>query len=517
MKKGVCEGFDIIDPGEYIHAYDSANYRSVMSGPAYEFIDTIIQREIKSGKYMLQETKPTCVHLLGAVPKSNGKYWPITDCKQPLGYSINNFMCYTHQPFVYKTVDDVTDMLFPGAFTATVDISAAYRTIPINPKHREYQGIRWKVGGKLRYLVDTHMCFGLKYAPFIFTQISNFIVRCMQRRGYYRVVNYIDDFICAGSTYGECQHVQKVLINLLIRLGFAVAWDKCVGPSQRTKYLGVFFDTKTMQLVLPEEKIMKLHKDLEFFAHKTRATCRQIQKLCGTLSHCAKIVRGGRTFSHRIIEFLRGATPKKRIRLNNDFKEDFQWWIHYSKVFNGSATMIMYNFGQGPWLSTDASSTGYGIYSNSDWMAGQFSDEVPSSNIDLRLDDRHGHWLNVIPPLLHEKDNNVNFWEMIPVWLAIKRWSRIWTNMHVVVFSDNQQVVYAINKGFSNNKSSMSLIREIFWDCACGNLYLTARYLRGEHNVIADMLSRLADPLFVNKFMHYSLCCRLSLDSGMRS
>lgn len=517
LKNGVIHGFDIVDRGEIIPQYDSANYRSATQGPAYDYIDSLIQRELREDKYILQQQKPRCIHSLGAVPKTSGKYRPITDCRQPLGESINNFMEYTHHPFVYKTVDDVINLLHPGSYTATVDISAAYRTVPINPSHRTYQGVRWTVAGRLQYLVDTHMCFGLKCAPFIFTQIGNFVIRCMQRRGYTSVINYIDDFICVGSTFQECQHVQKVLVNLLIRLGFRISWDKCTGPSQYTRYLGLFFDMLHMRLILPDDKLHKLHQELRFFQSKKRATCHQLQKLCGILAHCAKIVHGGRTFSHRIIQLLKGLKPKGRVRLTKEFLLDIRWWMNYAMVFNGSATMIKHNFGQGPWFCTDASSSGYGIYANGDWMAGTFihdgaTGDSPEFIATLSLNEHHCHWLNITPHVLKERNNNVNFWEMIPVWLAIKRYAKKSRDNHIVVFSDNLQVVYAINKGFSENNSSMRLIREIFWECAYHNVYLTARYIRGIHNEIPDTLSRLNDPGYACKFMNYTLCCRSYMD-----
>lgn len=113
---------------------------------------------------------------------------------------------------------------------------------------------------------------------------------------------------------------------------------------------------------------------------------------------------------------------------------------------------------------------------------------------------------------MRERDDNMNFWEMIPVWLAILRYAHVFPNMHIVCFSDNQQVVYAINKGYSENKSSMSLIRSIFWECAYHNVYLTARYIKGLNNEVPDTLSRLSDPFYVNKFSGYLLCCRYHMD-----
>lgn len=78
------------------------------------------------------------------------------------------------------------------------------------------------------------------------------------------MISYIDDFICVGDTFEECQHTQQVLINLLIRLGFMVSWPKCSSPSQYTKYLGIYLDTQEMRLVLPDEKVAKLYSELIF-------------------------------------------------------------------------------------------------------------------------------------------------------------------------------------------------------------------------------------------------------------
>lgn len=39
---------------------------------------------------------------------------------------------------------------------------------------------------------------------------------------------------------------------------------------------------------------------------KDRASKRQVQHLCGILAHCAKVVKGGRTFSQQVINLLKG-------------------------------------------------------------------------------------------------------------------------------------------------------------------------------------------------------------------
>lgn len=231
IRNGILSGFEIVDSLNMVPDYDSSNYPSVLQGSPYDYVHRLITEELQTGKYLVVQQKPRCIHSLGAVKKSDNTYRPITDCSRPSGLSVNNYMNNTQQTFVYSTVNDVAEMMRPGIYTATVDISAAYRTVPVNETHRQCQGLRWKVDGQLSYLVDTHMCFGAKCAPYIFTQLGNFVVRCMNRRGYHGILNYIDDFICFGDSFASCQQVQMTLINLLIRLGFHISWKKCSSPS----------------------------------------------------------------------------------------------------------------------------------------------------------------------------------------------------------------------------------------------------------------------------------------------
>lgn len=66
---------------------------------------------------------------------------------------------------------------------ASVAIGAAYHSIMINPQQWKFQGISWSINGSNCYLYETHVCFGPRCAPYLFTQISNFVLRCLQRRG----------------------------------------------------------------------------------------------------------------------------------------------------------------------------------------------------------------------------------------------------------------------------------------------------------------------------------------------
>lgn len=237
IEDGIHNGFRIVDEGAVVEPYNCSNYKSVY-GEAFDFLDELIKGELAEGKFVVADIRPRCVHALGVVPKSNGSYRPITDCSRPSGVSINNFMNVTHQEFKYVSIDEACEEIVPGDFICSVDLSSAYRSINIRPDNWQYQGIRWRLEDKEVYLYDTRLSFGLKSAPYIFTQISKFIENCMKRRGFRRIFSYLDDYLVIGSDFDSCQWAQQTLIELLGSLGFRINWAKCSSPARKKCFFG---------------------------------------------------------------------------------------------------------------------------------------------------------------------------------------------------------------------------------------------------------------------------------------
>ena len=510
--QGVSKGFAIVDEGANIESYECTNYNSCTSGDAFAYIDVLIRNEISSGKFVVASERPHCVHALGAIQKSNGSYRPITDCRRPMFRSINNYMDTTFEPFSYASTDRVCDLMTQGCYMATVDIASAYRTVSIKPEQWKFQGIAWPVDGELTYLYDVRLSFGLRCAPFIFTQLSDFVVRTMERMGYHNVISYLDDFILVEQTRQRCVQAQTVLFELLGALGFQVAWEKCTAPSTKVRYLGIDFDSVQMTLALPEDKVLKLCDELRFFENKTKATKRQLQRLCGILSHASKVIRGGRVFSRRIIDLLKDLpSGNQRVRLNQDFSLDMEWWKQYSASFNGKAKLIHSNFGDGPVVFSDACLQGYGFVCGDQWQAGAFVKDCIPVDVES-LDYGHVHWVNVTVL----DDTSINYLELVAIYLALYRFAESWRNQHVLCFTDNTQAMAALNRGTSVSKNSMSVIRQIFWICANNNIYLSARHVAGEKNLMADWLSRacIRGSLSIDNL---PICCSVSGAVGHRS
>ena len=56
---------------------------------------------------------------------------------------------------------------------------------------------------------------------FVFSNISDFIVRCAHRHGIERIVNYLDDFCLIINTKKDAVYEQLTIISILRRLGFS--------------------------------------------------------------------------------------------------------------------------------------------------------------------------------------------------------------------------------------------------------------------------------------------------------
>lgn len=236
---GVLHRFRIVDDGCSIPGYCRSNYSSITAGEFQQSMNRTVTSELSQGKISKVIDIPHCVHAIGGIAKRDGSLRPITDCKRPIGSSINSFMQTTACEFKYKTLDYVSELLTAGDYLGVVDIKSAYRMVHIYPPHRVYHGFEWRG----EYLVDNRLSFGLKCAPFIFTNISDFVTRVMYRYGYKICINYIDNFLCHGTTFDTCVNCQRFLIKVLEYLGFEVASQKVVTPSTSVVYLGIGIDT----------------------------------------------------------------------------------------------------------------------------------------------------------------------------------------------------------------------------------------------------------------------------------
>ena len=480
---GVYNGFRVIDPNSTVPIYHVHNYKSCYSPAAYAKVSHTLAQELSNDKLSLSTDRPTQIHAMGALPKKDGGIRIITDCSMPRKSSVNNYMKNVFSHFSYNTIDEVIKHVKPNCFMATIDLQSAYRAVPIHPDNRENFGLVWNFGNEDVYIVDNFLGFGSKVAPFIFNRLTDAVSRHMKNQGYV-CYNYLDDFIIVGQSYDATRNAQLYLINLLRRLGFYISWPKVASPSTSCVYLGIIIDSVKQNLSLPEGKIYKLQNELSFWEKRSTATKKQMQILCGTLNYCCKVVRGGRIYMHHMISLLKLFNDRPKITLPLSFFEDLSWWSHYATIFNGQADFFDTNECVTE-IYTDACLNGLGGVFGNDYFQAQL---IPSENEELKYTTCGDHYYLVHVPINHIR--NINILELLAVYIALTRWSKLLSNSRVLLNGDNLQVCYMLCKDRSSNAFANTCLKSIFWMCVSYNMYLSPCYIPSSANTQADTLSR---------------------------
>ena len=298
---GVYNGFKVVDHKADITPYFCSNYNSCFKDENYQKMSAILAGELLADKLSFTNSDLLQTHALGAIPKPDGSVRYITDCSRPAKSSVNNYMKETFSSFSFKTIDQIVDSISPGCFMATVDLQNAYRSVPIHPTDRCHFGLQWDFGNGPVDMCDNFLCFGSKCSAYIFNRVTDSVARYLNKLGH-KCFNYLDDFIIVADTIAEACATQNLLISTLHSLGFYISWRKVFSPSQQCRYLGIDIDSVQQRLILPAEKLDKLHAELAFWKNRRTATKYQMQRLFGILNFCCKVIRGGRVYMFHMIK-----------------------------------------------------------------------------------------------------------------------------------------------------------------------------------------------------------------------
>ena len=472
---GVRHGFDIIEPNANIQIAHMNNYKSATCYENKKAVEMQIKQELAEGRYKVVEGKPQIVSALGAIckPGSTTEIRLIHDASMPKGIALNDYSPETEKQ-KYQTIKDAVDLLPPNAFLAKVDLTKAYRSVKISKYSQKATGLAWTFEGESKetYFIDEALPFGSKLGPYIFTRLTQAVRRMMARRGYH-VVAYLDDFLICEQTKEQCNKALNTLIHLLRDLGFAISYSKVIMPTQKLCFLGVNICSVTFTLELPEEKVNAFKDLLSSFGQRRRATLKQLQQLAGKLNWASQVVLGGRTYLRRILDLMRPLKQAShKVKLNEGFKADIQWWIDYFQVFNAKRLALRY--APVHQVSLDACTLAGGAYYNGDWQ--------------------YAYWATDYP---HIKDMHINNKEIYAGLIAARRWGNQWKNSKVVFYTDNTTARAAFDKGTTRSELAMRMVRELIWLSAMHNFEIVGLHIPGYQNVLPDTISRLHQPGFL--------------------
>lgn len=306
----------------------------------------------------------------------------------------------------------------------------------------------------------------------MFNRLSEAVRVIMADKGYEAIISYLDDFLLITKTYDECICTLNVLLRLLRQLGFHINYNKMEGPSQCLTFLGVVFNSVSMTLSIPEDKMKECFGIMQSVIVRRKVNKRDIQSLVGKLNWLSQIIYGGRNHLRRLIDKCnRLRKPWHRTIVTQDMKKDIMWWIDFMYVFNG--TMDIIDNRQATSVSIDSCKVAGGAFYQGDFVYAPLTETTA-----------------VLP---------INYLEVLTLELAACKWAHLWANKKVYVHCDNITACTIINKFSCRNPIVMDSLRRVFWLSALYNFRVKAFYYSAPQNTLADRVSRLHEPGGIRK------------------
>ena len=444
------------------------NHPSACHSKTFDQVEHRINEEIQDGNYVIKEQPPKVVSALAAIEKPDGDVRLIHDFSRPQDYSVNDHA--VKEDCQYTKLEDALAYCKPHSWMAKVDLKWAYRSIPIAQNEQCITGLQWTFKGdsSVTYLADTKLPFGARKSPAIYNRITQAIQRIMTQRGY-QVCAYLDDFIIIADQKVTCRSGLNALIALLRQLGLRINWNKVVDPCQCIIYLGIEINTVCGTLRLDPGKTKQLVALLKEFAVKKRVSKKQLQSLAGKLSWASHVHQWGKPFISTFFQAISLLNqPNHKFRITSSMHNDILWWINcLHKDIN---LRLIWDQRPEVTISTDSSSVGAGGFCFND---GDFC---------------YINWILDKPYLANA---HINIKELAATVVSLQRWAPAYQGKHIKILTDNFMTTCVINNHYASNSMANKLLKQISALVIKHNIIITAHYLKGSLNDLADAISRL--------------------------
>ena len=189
------------------------------------------------------------VHIWFTVPK------PHSDKRRPVSAMgiFNEFLIPRH--FKMEGLHSLQLILRPLDFMTVIDIKAAFPTLGIHPRYRNYFIFQFR-GKFYRYRGSV---FGISSLPRAWTKLLRPVMAFLRSFGI-RLVIFSDDILVAAASFAACAQDTQDVLTILQFLGFVISDKESVKliPAQRQIWCGALICTLTMELLLPPTKLRDL-------------------------------------------------------------------------------------------------------------------------------------------------------------------------------------------------------------------------------------------------------------------
>jgi len=240
-------------------------------------------------------------------------------------------------------------------------------------------------------------------------------------------------------------------------------------------FLGVMLNFQTGHKQIPPGRMLLLLETLRSWATKSTGSLKEIQSLCGTLCHAARIIEVDRLFLTRLwhkIYYLEENPKLRSLSLGREFNLDIQWWLAFLKDYNGRSLMKPSGFqlSHSEAVSTDASgpqAAGVDEGKKYFWMYNFLDEESYYAEKIIIIKEA---WA-------------------LPVMAMMPQAGPTWAGKVVKFRCDNTGVVHSVRSGYSRNRDVAHLLRVLHYIGAIYDFRIIIDYVKSEDNV-ADKPTR---------------------------
>jgi transposase InsO family protein len=379
-------------------------------------------------------------------PKKNGKFRICQDLR-------NLNAATERQDWPLPNIDGLIQRI--GAqrpkFFATFDLTAGYFQVPISKDSQPYTTFTTSVGN----FMWTRMPMGLANAPGHFQRqmASKVFVNEIHRI----LEIYLDDLIVWGADEDEFMERLAKVFDRLAQFNLTLNPSKCVLGVRSVEFVGHLIDEEGIRFT-PE----KLSSVLQF---RTPETQRDMRSFLGLCQYFRDHVPGFADLAAPLHESIKPYLPRQRVLWTDALQAQFQ--LLKNRVYN-CETLYFPQEGGRFILETDASMFGIGAALFQVFQVNGAEVRKPIAFMSKKFSDVQKRWATIDQ-------------EGFAVFYAITHWDHFLRDVHFELHTDHKNLSFA-------SKEDDSKLRR--WRVALQAYNFSIRWIKGEDNFVADILSR---------------------------
>ncbi|XP_064088647.1 uncharacterized protein LOC135203010 [Macrobrachium nipponense] len=280
---------------------------------------------------------------------------------------------------------------------------------------------------------------------------------------------YLDDWLIRAKSKDQCLEDLSVTLKMTQSLGILVNLEKSqLSPQQNIVYLGIQMDSQGFLASPSIERIERCLSKVSVFPGKEHCSAREWMSLLGTISSLEQFVSLGRLHLRPLQYYLKENWDQSSQDLEESFevtdkiKQDLRWWLDPKKLGQGVSLHIKSPLRA---LFADVSDSGWGATLGSEEVSGTWEGAQVSWHINQK--------------------------ELKAIHLALLHFQKQISGLIIQVNSDNTTALAYIRKqGGTHSFSLYETARELLLWAQEKEISLLMRFIQGERNVQADLLSR---------------------------